>query len=366
MTIGLPLLAGLTVDELTAILAHELGHFSNADTRLDAIVRRGREQITSTVVALRKHRILRQVFVEYQAVYLMVSQSVARRQELRADLRAAELTSPAAVISALREITVLQHAWPEYLKRIDPVNLGVRPSDLAEGFRRFLDDPARSGELAAVRAAAGDEQSGADQGSRTLRERLAEQNRVLLASHPPLRQRCTALAGLSDPGNTPDTTQALQLLGHNGVLPQDCFASFWVDNVRALPARAWDDIPEFVNGLRCRPGATAVRAAATAILGKPATVTDVLDLVDAGVALEIGTDDDTAAALISFLIQSAVDQGVWHGQVNWSGRVLTRIVDSAGAPIHITNQMAQDAITNNDTSTLRSLTIRDHDPATSE
>ncbi|MCZ9338236.1 M48 family metallopeptidase, partial [Streptomyces sp. TRM76130] len=40
--LGVPLLQGLTEAQLRSVLAHELGHYSNADTRLAALTARGR------------------------------------------------------------------------------------------------------------------------------------------------------------------------------------------------------------------------------------------------------------------------------------------------------------------------------------
>lgn len=49
MLLGLPLLAGLTVPRLRAVLAHEFGHYGNLDTRLGGVIMRGREAVLHTV-----------------------------------------------------------------------------------------------------------------------------------------------------------------------------------------------------------------------------------------------------------------------------------------------------------------------------
>ena len=49
MFLGLPLLAGLTVPQLRAALAHEFGHYGNLDTRLGGITMRGRKAVLRTV-----------------------------------------------------------------------------------------------------------------------------------------------------------------------------------------------------------------------------------------------------------------------------------------------------------------------------
>lgn len=47
--LGVPLLMGLTEPQLHSVIAHELGHYGNADTRLAGITLRGRDSVLRTV-----------------------------------------------------------------------------------------------------------------------------------------------------------------------------------------------------------------------------------------------------------------------------------------------------------------------------
>jgi hypothetical protein len=47
--LGVPLMQGLSEAQLRAVLAHELGHYSNSDTRLAALTVRGRAQVLRTI-----------------------------------------------------------------------------------------------------------------------------------------------------------------------------------------------------------------------------------------------------------------------------------------------------------------------------
>src|SRR2546423_9547241 len=51
MMIGVPLLMALTPAQLDAVLAHELGHYGNRDTRLGGLVGRTRQSVLATVRA---------------------------------------------------------------------------------------------------------------------------------------------------------------------------------------------------------------------------------------------------------------------------------------------------------------------------
>jgi Zn-dependent protease with chaperone function len=54
MGIGLPLLRTLQVDELRAVLAHEMGHFYGGDTKLGPWIYKTRGALARTVVNLAK------------------------------------------------------------------------------------------------------------------------------------------------------------------------------------------------------------------------------------------------------------------------------------------------------------------------
>ncbi|WP_327728034.1 M48 family metallopeptidase [Streptomyces sp. NBC_00487] len=151
--LGVPLLQGLTEAQVRAILAHELGHYSNADTRLAAITVRGRAQVLRTIrhfeeradktagrerarlekknakaVAKGKqakeidttgagltYRAMARIYTGYAKLYIRATLSGSRRQEYAADTAAARIAGRDATASALREIPALDTAFGFYM-----------------------------------------------------------------------------------------------------------------------------------------------------------------------------------------------------------------------------------------------------------
>ncbi|MFC9635747.1 M48 family metallopeptidase [Streptomyces mirabilis] len=121
MLLGLPLLGGLTVPQLRAVLAHEFGHYGNLDTRLGAVTMHGREALQHTVEAFqegstRLHHAIGALYVGYARMFLRTSQSVARHQELAADQTAARHAGRDATAAALRVVPVLAATYTHYLE----------------------------------------------------------------------------------------------------------------------------------------------------------------------------------------------------------------------------------------------------------
>ncbi|MFD0381717.1 M48 family metallopeptidase [Streptomyces stramineus] len=152
--LGVPLLTGLNEPQLHSVIAHELGHYGNADTRLAGITRRGRDCVLRTVAAfqeqerkrigkeasrqekadakrLRKgkqargvdtgrtglrYRLMAKPFQAYALFYLRASSGVGR-QELAADRMAVRVAGRDATASALREIAALDAAHDFYQSR---------------------------------------------------------------------------------------------------------------------------------------------------------------------------------------------------------------------------------------------------------
>jgi Zn-dependent protease with chaperone function len=147
MLLGLPLLAGLTVPQLRAVLAHEFGHYANLDTRLGGVTMRGRKAVLHTVEVFqegstRLHHVLGALYVGYARMFLRTSQSVARHQELAADQMAARYAGRDATVAALRVLPVLAAAHTHYLKTYAAMGgpLGALPpvGEVHGGFRRLL------------------------------------------------------------------------------------------------------------------------------------------------------------------------------------------------------------------------------------
>ncbi|MGW8879734.1 M48 family metallopeptidase [Streptomyces mirabilis] len=235
MFLGLPLLAGLTVPRLRAVLAHEFGHYGNLDTRLGGVTMRGREAVLHTVEVFREgstqlHYAIGALYIGYARMFLRTSQSVARHQELAADQVAARHAGRDATAAALRTLPVLDAAHTHYLEMYAAMGgpLGALPpvGEVHGGFRRLL--AARTGERLAALSA----------GQRPPRPHQYD-------SHPPTAERIALIEELPADDRTDgsaDEPAALTLL-HD---PDRVFAAL---EARTLPHEAvrlrrmsWDDL----------------------------------------------------------------------------------------------------------------------------
>jgi Zn-dependent protease with chaperone function len=189
MFLGAPLLIGLTRDQLRAVLAHELGHYSGRHTALGPLTYRGKEAIGRVLNDL-EDSFVRIPLELYARLYLAISQTVNRRQEFEADRLSAELVGPAVAAEALQQAEALTPAWQFFLDEyVAPgERADCRPRDLFDGFRHFIDDPERQRQLAQVRA------------------NLEDPPRSIYDSHPPTEERLAAWRALDAGGGEADTS----------------------------------------------------------------------------------------------------------------------------------------------------------------
>jgi len=111
MGIGIPLLRTLRVDELRAVIAHEMGHFHAGDTKLGPWIHSLRMTLARAVINMGRLSdwafinlvaiIVRAPLVWFLKLFLRVSQAVSRRQELAADALAVTVQGATAAIDGL-------------------------------------------------------------------------------------------------------------------------------------------------------------------------------------------------------------------------------------------------------------------------
>lgn len=225
MYVGLPLMQTLTVDEMRAVLGHELGHYSGAHTRLGAPVYRGRVSLLATVQGLDRHPFVQRLFTWYAKLYLRISQAVSRRQELEADAFAVAIGGRQAMAEALRKIHYTAAAWDLYTGGYLSMAGagGFRPAAVFGGFQSLLNDPSRQAELAEL-AARPEETSPYD-------------------SHPSLAERLAALERLPEPELVPDPRPALTLLRDADVAAGAVEESLWTpEALTVLRPVSWDEL----------------------------------------------------------------------------------------------------------------------------
>lgn len=278
--LGVPLLLGLTERQLDAVLAHELGHCGNHDVRFAAVTVRGRTGVLAVARSYQGrtngiHRPLRAFFTWYAELYLRLSQSVSRQQELAADRTAARIAGRDAAIAALRRLPELDAAYGFYLDRYATIgwDAGLLPSaeELFTGFGALLADPSRQAELAVLGERAVAEQQPADP----------------YDSHPPVHERIDALAALADQPERrapAGPEQPAVVLLHDA--PRFCAAVA----EEALPREAagkrrvsWAELTHETGRAALARQSAALLETATAVVGAPVrTLGVLLDAIDAG------------------------------------------------------------------------------------
>lgn len=324
MSLGAPLLVGLSREQLRAVLAHELGHYSGRHTALGALTYRGKEAIGQVLTEL-DESFVRIPLRLYARLYFAVSQTVNRRQEFEADRLSAELVGSATAAEALRQTRALGPAWAFFVEQyvVPGADAGSRPHDLFDGFRRFLADPERQDQLAEVRA------------------NLEEPPRSIYDSHPPITKRLAAFDAItaigaqdtSGPATTLLSDPQADLAGLGEVVYQESGlvpAAF--EELAALAGRS-----ETEHNARVFLSAVAEHGISTPTLGgavaamKKGRSEALLGLLQDG-------DDNPEAARITVgsllgytVAYSLLEQGPARYALDWSGP--PRLVDETGEPL---------------------------------
>ncbi|MFI7354022.1 M48 family metallopeptidase [Streptomyces avidinii] len=214
LDLGLPLLLGLTRDELRGVVCHELGHYAGRHTRLAAVSHRGSVALERTVRYLQflesdqttvkpPVRLLLKLTKAYNGIYLRRTLAVRRTQELEADAAAARITGAPTFAGALRTVHVLAPFWDGFTAdRARPEGSPAPAAGKGGGgplpglmlpdgvFRDFAD---RLADPVGLPLADG-------RGQASARNVVPEDG---LGSHPPLEIRLAALC----PGGAPDIAQ---------------------------------------------------------------------------------------------------------------------------------------------------------------
>jgi Peptidase family M48 len=127
--LGVPLLAALSIAELKAVLAHEIGHFGGEQERFAAWVYRQRAVWRALQTRFENpstlgEQALAKFFLWYAAYFRAYSFVVARNLEYSADRAAAKATHPGAVANALTKLALMrrfldQDFWPRLMSQVE-------------------------------------------------------------------------------------------------------------------------------------------------------------------------------------------------------------------------------------------------------
>ncbi|MEV0899759.1 M48 family metallopeptidase [Actinoplanes sp. NPDC049802] len=321
--LGMPLLQTFTMDQLRAVLGHELGHYSGSHTRLGAITYRGRLAMHETLSRVGRYNVFGWVFKGYGRLFRLVSNAVGRRQEFEADEVAVRVAGADAAVGVMRELPVVATAWNFYFGRYinGGVELGFAPDDVFGGFGQL--HAARTEELAG------------------LRDMEPDHETSVWDTHPALGERITAMRALPPVQHAADRRPAAILLPR-------------LDEAgRALQAEVFDfgdrtvlPWPEFtaasITAAQQR-GADRIFRSAARLLGVPdAGLAEILDLTAAGklgkLAAEFFPDATRKEAALAFadpmddlITLAAIRSGVAGYQHSWSAPA--RLVGRDGEPV---------------------------------
>ena len=308
--VGVPILMGLSALQFRSVLAHELGHYSGRHTALAGVSYRGKESIRRVIGEFGADSWIGKALTLYGRLYLAVSHSVNRRQELEADLLSAELVGPATAASALQELAPLDAAWTHFLDSY--VGLGreidARPTDLFEGFGQFLADPTRQSQMSEIR------------------QNPPLVPRTVYDTHPSIEERVRAFAALPNQGDPDRSAPAIGLL----TAPEQTlglFQDFLYDGSsrRAIP---FDQlVREAAAHVVDQNTGVLLRELSARQLSQP-TLRGVVDLLRKGLAQRLhylveGSEEQKQAYVIH-LVNQAIDHtlvtsGRASHRVNWGG-----------------------------------------------
>ena len=138
--LGVPLLQALTVSQLRAVVARELGHYARGYAGLGALTCRGQATIGRTLRQAGSRRLAGYLLRGYARLFFAVSMPVSRRMELAAERGAVRGAGRAAAAGALRELPIADTAWHSYLTSYVGwgAEAGCAPTDVFAGFGELL------------------------------------------------------------------------------------------------------------------------------------------------------------------------------------------------------------------------------------
>jgi Zn-dependent protease with chaperone function len=311
MYLGIPLMQGLTVSQMRAVLAHEFGHFSGSHTRLGPIAYRGWRAVVSTVRQL-EGSVIQWPLRFYAGLYIMMSLAMSRSQEREADRLMVQVAGRENSQAALREIHVIAAYWSAYHHNVLGLGWGFdlapTPEGFFGGFERLL--AARADERNELR----DELELPTEGS-------------LLNSHPPTAERIAVMEAMPDSAarRPNDDRPASALIPTFAKL-----AAATAEETFAFGSRQQLELDDFIARaclMNDERSADALYEAAARLAGEPtATLSTIVALSEQGRARKLvravapeATDEDVTAWLVPLVRAAVVHAGAASWRPPWSG-----------------------------------------------
>ncbi|WP_420708462.1 M48 family metallopeptidase [Streptomyces sp. ERV7] len=340
--LGLPLMMGMDEMQLRAVLAHEMGHYANFDTRLSPLIARGRAQLIRTIAHFHErsdkkvarerarqekhaakrrakgrratmidtpglgatYRGMASVYTAYGNFYLRSSLSAARRQELAADLAAVRVAGRDSAACALRELNALGSAHDFYMSSYATLGIDAgllpRPGQVFGGLRKLLD--ARATDL------------------EKLRRELPTEPTSPYDSHPALAERVARIEALPDDSRAGQAARpALELLADADAALAALEQAVLTPQTLALKRVDWEDLVHESMTVYVAQGVREIREAFTAEGAGPGLAA-LLDAIDADPAVRRRIADRLPTSQ-----QAAAAPG--HGAREYAGPVLRRALN---------------------------------------
>ncbi|MFF4670391.1 hypothetical protein ACFY1C_11025 [Streptomyces sp. NPDC001279] len=317
LLVGIPLLAGMSEAQLRFLLAHEMSRCAHYDTRLAAVVARGRdrtaravahfrEQAEKAVAREREHqerkaakaraksrrskkidpghagasyRLLAARYERYERFCARVTISDTDRAKGAADAAAARIAGRDVSACALRELQVLRRTHEEYMDSY--ALLGVEagllppPGQVLGGLRHVLD--ARRDAL--------------DEWRDSLPPRAGASR-----THGPFTERIARIEALPDDGRAPaPVAPALDLLVDTGRTLAAVEERVLAPELLRLRRVDWPDLLHESTAVREESAARYMVSAVAAVTGGDGSVAEALDAVDAGAQWQIADGLHTSA-----------------------------------------------------------------------
>jgi len=228
MGIGLTLLQSVSIGQLRAIVAHEFGHYAGGDLRLGVWLYKTREAMRRTIENLAQTgNGFHKPFLWYANVFMRISQSVSRAQELAADRIAARIGGVGNAMDALIAVHGAALAYNAYWQQelIPVLTNGYRPP-IAAGFSHFLGA-----------------QPVADAVSKQIKSELSRGVADPYDSHPPLNERIAALRASDRTKTPPVDARAVSLLRDVQRLEWELLQTLFTDPQKAkeLQSVEWEE-----------------------------------------------------------------------------------------------------------------------------
>lgn len=345
MTIGLPLLVGLTVAQLRAVLGHELGHYGAGHTRLLRLTYRATDILLGTV--RNSSGVLRWVLTPYAGAYLFLAAAANRAQEDQADAYAARVAGPRVAADAMRRVIALDAAWDALISEYLPLaEMAGRRPRLSEGLQDLL--RARAQEI----------------------EEFVTWTETSLApsagdSHPPLGQRIARFEALAATSGRegPSSGEEGRLSGWT--LLSGGWRSVSEMEQQLLQDRtddaSWPEVVRLAGAEVCALTAgELVRAAQETAAARP-TLSGFLDALEAGSgsrlvaplvnpALSAGDRPDAERSVLTELlsavvVDSLIATGRAHHRIDWSALWEVVVTTSDGEERLDAEALVRDAVT---------------------